>query len=85
MSALNNIVRDLNVDETFRMILAGMPAKPMTDAEKIRKLRSALKGMVELVGSFEDVTFSRDLPSMEAESIYISELANAKGVLKEVA
>lgn len=85
MGALDNVVRDMNVDETFRMILASIPARPMSDAEKVKKLRSALAGMVELVTSFEDVSFTRDLPEHEAESIYITELANAKSVLREVA
>lgn len=85
MGALDSVVRDMNVDETFRMILAAIPARPMSDAEKVKKLRSALAGMVELVTSFEDVSFTRDLPPEEAESIYITELANAKSVLREVA
>lgn len=85
MGALDHVVRDMNVDATFRQILASIPARPVSDAEKIKKLRSALAGMVELVTSFEDVTFTRDIPAEDAEDIYITELANAKGVLREVA
>lgn len=49
-----------------------------------RRLRSSLSGMLELIESFEDVSWTRDLPSFEAEAIYESEISNAKLVLKEI-
>lgn len=68
----------------FRGILAPV-APPMSDAEKVKRLRSALHRLLDLMASFEDVTLTRDLPAHEAESVYISEKENAYQVLRETA
>lgn len=74
---------DPNIDSQFRRILETVPPKGLTDADKIRKLRSGLSGMLELIQSFEDVTYSRDVPEHESAAVYESEIAFAKKTLEE--
>ena len=69
--------------EEFRRILETVPQKGMSDADKIRKLRSGLAGMLELIQSFEDVTYSRDVPEHESAYLYETEIAFAKKTLEE--
>lgn len=86
MSAvLDQMLRDLTncegLDPKLREIFGGMTKPTLTEAEQIKKLRSALHGMVDLVASFESVELDRSLPVHEAEAIYDSELENARLVL----
>ena len=77
------IQADPNIDSQFRRILETVPQKGLTDADKIRKLRSGLSGMLELIQSFEDVTYSRNVPEHESAAVYEGEIAFARQILKD--
>lgn len=66
-------------------VQAGEERARRESAEKIKRLRSALSGLLDLVDSFEDVTYTRDLPEHEAAAIYESEKKFARDVLRETA
>lgn len=87
MDAKNQILaalaNDPNVDSAFRRILAGVPEKGLSAEDKVRKLRLALEGLLDLVDSFEDVVLTRDLPHEEAMELYTEGKAYARHVLTE--
>lgn len=80
-TVLAMIQADPNVAPRFKVAMRPL----LTDAERIRKLRAALSGLIDLVTSFEDVTLTRDIEQYKAEAIYDEELRFAKSVMKETA
>ena len=79
---MKDIIMDMNIDASFRAMLAGQSTQ-MSDAEKIIRLRSSVSGLLCLIRSFEDVTYSRDVPDEDSAALYESEIANAKAVLEK--
>ncbi len=72
----------MKTDSGIIQVVSASVAQPIE--RENRRLRSALSGLVDLIGSFEEVSMTRDLPLHEAEAIYDSEVANAKLVLQEI-
>ena len=56
------------------------------NAELLRavgQLRNAVSEMIDLVGSFDDIGLTRDLPKYKAEAIFDDVMANARTVLRQ--
>lgn len=79
---VNDLLGNQNIDAQFRMILAGVRPSHMADAEKIQRLRSSVKELLELLDSFEDVTPSRHTDPDEAKQDYIDAIAHARSALE---
>ena len=87
LNPVDEVIRQLQscdgIDPAFRSAMSNRA--PATDADKIRRLRGALSGLLELIASFEDVTLTRDLEKYQAEAVYDAEVQFARQVMKETA